>query len=203
MAFLPVNALFMALGVLLTLLARGQGVAMPAAGDDLLPMYAATGRLGMPVVALFTIGVMAAAFSSADSALTALTTSFCVDICRRAGDERLRRRVHVGMAVVFTLCILVFRLANSTSVIDAIYVLCSYTYGPLLGLFAYGLFTPWPASDRLVPWVCVASPLLCYAVDSLSTSLWGYKFGYELLLLNGLITFCGLRLCGLVGGLRR
>ncbi len=196
LAFVPVNALFLGLGVLLTLLAAQQGVALPAQGDDLLPMYAATGRMGEVVVILFTIGVLAAAFSSADSALTALTTTFCVDICRRPDDERLRRRVHVGMALVFMMGIMLFRLFHSTSIINAIYILCGYTYGPLLGLFAYGLLTRRRVRDSWVPAVCVASPLLCYAIDTLAQQLWGYKFGYELLMLNGLLTFCGLYASG-------
>lgn len=191
-AFVPANLLFLSLGVLLVLLARQEGVALPSSGDELLPMFAATGRLGGTVVVLFTLGIVAASFSSADSALTALTTSFCVDICGRPQDERLRRRVHVGMAVVFVLFILLFRLVNSTSVIDAIYIICGYTYGPLLGLFAFGLLTRRRVDDKLVPWVCVASPLLCFAIDQMAQRLWSYHFGYELLMLNGLLTFAGL-----------
>ncbi|MBM6993529.1 MAG: sodium:solute symporter [Prevotella sp.] len=195
-AFLPANLLFLALGILLTLLARQQGMALPAQGDDLLPMFAATGRMGSTVVILFTIGVLAAAFSSADSALTALTTSYCVDIRERPDDERLRHRVHIAIAVVFTLFILLFKALNSTSVIDAIYILCSYTYGPLLGLFAFGLLTRRATRDRLVPYICVASPLICYAIDTLTTSTTGYHFGYELLMLNGALTFAGLWVAG-------
>lgn len=191
-AFVPANLLFMSLGVLLLLLARKEGVALPQGGDELLPMFAATGQLGLTVTVLFTIGVVASSFSSADSALTALTTSFCVDICERPKDERLRRRVHVGIAVVFVAFILLFKMINSTSVIDAIYVLCSYTYGPLLGLFAYGLLTRRGVGDGAVPYVCVASPLLCLALDMAAQHLWGYRFGYELLMLNGMITFAGL-----------
>ena len=136
LAFVPANLLFLSLGVLLVLLARQRGIDLPAAGDQLLPMFAATGSLGMSALMLFVLGIVAAAFSSADSALTAMTTSYCVDICGRPDDERLRRRVHVGMALVFIGVIMLFRLANSSSVIDAIYVMCGYTYGPLLGLFA-------------------------------------------------------------------
>lgn len=191
-AFVPANLLFMSLGVLLLLLARKEGVALPQSGDELLPMFAATGQLGLTVTVLFTIGVVASSFSSADSALTALTTSFCVDICERPKDERLRRRVHLGIAVVFVAFILLFKMINSTSVIDAIYVLCSYTYGPLLGLFAYGLLTRRGVGDGAVPYVCVASPLLCFALDMAAQHLWGYRFGYELLMLNGMITFTGL-----------
>lgn len=196
-AFVPANLLFMFLGVLLIYLAQRQGMAIPASGDELLPMFAATGQLGTTVVVLFTIGVVAASFSSADSAMTALTTSFCVDICGRHGDERLRRRVHLGMAAMFVVLILLFRLINSTSVIDAIYVLCSYTYGPLLGLFAFGLLTHRGVADRAVPFIAVASPLLCFALDTTVQATTGYKFGYELLMLNGLITFIGLWLSGM------
>ena len=201
-AFVPANLLFLCLGVLLILLTSKMGMQMPASGDDLLPMFAATGVLGMPVVVLFTIGIMAASFSSADSALTALTTTYCVDIRERADDERLRHRVHIAMAVVFALCILAFRAFNSTSLIDAIYIMCSYTYGPLLGLFAYALTTspktssntqhPSPNTHRLTPVICIASPLICYALDYLCTTYFSYHFGYELLMINGAITYLGL-----------
>lgn len=197
-AFVPANLLFMSLGVLLMMLAQRDGIALPTSGDELLSMFAATGRLGSMVTVLFTIGVVAASFSSADSALTALTTSYCVDIRERPTDERLRRRAHIGVAVVFVAFILLFRMLNSTSVIDAIYVMCSYTYGPLLGLFAFGFVTRRAVADRLVPYIAVASPLLCFAIDTAAQSLWGYKFGYELLMLNGLLTFAGLWMSGLL-----
>lgn len=191
-AFVPANLLFLSLGVLLTFLASRSGMALPQQGDDLLPMFAASGRLGDGVVVLFTIGVVAAAFSSADSALTALTTSFCVDIMGRQDDEKLRRRAHIGVALVFVGFILAFKALNSTSVIDAIYILCSYTYGPLLGLFAFGLLTKRKTYDRMVPYICVASPAICLVLDNVTASTTGYKFGYELLMLNGLLTFLGL-----------
>ena len=195
-AFVPANMLFMALGVLLMQLAQKDGIALPASGDELLPMFAATGRLGSTVVVLFTIGIVAASFSSADSALTALTTSYCVDIRQREGDEQLRRRAHIGIAVVFGLFILMFKTLNSTSVIDAIYILCSYTYGPLLGLFAFGLFTNRKPCDKLVPYIAVASPLVCFVLEKTAMQCWGYKFGYELLMINGLLTFVGLYVSG-------
>lgn len=198
-AFVPANILFMALGVLLMQLAQKDGIALQASGDDLLPMFAATGRLGSTVVVLFTIGIVAASFSSADSALTALTTSYCVDIRQREGDEQLRRRAHIGIAVVFGLFILLFKTLNSTSVIDAIYILCSYTYGPLLGLFAFGLFTRHKPCDKLVPYIAVASPIVCFALEKTAMQCWGYKFGYELLMINGLLTFMGLYASGIVG----
>lgn len=198
-AFVPANILFMALGVLLMQLAQKDGITLPASGDELLPMFAATGRLGSTVVVLFTIGIVAASFSSADSALTALTTSYCVDIRQREGDEQLRRRAHIGIAVVFGLFILLFKTLNSTSVIDAIYILCSYTYGPLLGLFAFGLFTRRKPCDKLVPYIAVASPIVCFALEKTAMQCWGYKFGYELLMINGLLTFMGLYTSGIVG----
>lgn len=196
LAFVPANLLFLSLGTLLTMLAAREGIVLPAKGDELLPMFAATGQLGNVVVVLFTLGIVAASFSSADSALAALTTSFCVDIMQRPDDERLRRHTHIGMAVVFVLFILVFRALNSTSVIDAIYILCSYTYGPLLGLFAYSLFTRRPTNDRRVPYICLAAPIICLAIDFVTQTMTGYQFGYELLMLNGMLTFGGLWLAG-------
>ncbi len=193
-AFVPANLLFLALGVLLMLLAQREGVA--EAGDELLPAFAATGRLGEAVVVFFTVGIVAASFSSADSALTSLTTTYCVDLRERPADERLRRRAHVAVALLFVLFILLFRAVNSTSLLDAIYVLCSYTYGPLLGMFGFALFVRRKVTDRLVPYIAVASPMLCYVIDTVTTSLTGYRFGYELLMLNGLLTFLGLWVTG-------
>jgi len=191
-AFVPVNLLFLSLGVLLVMLAKQKGMALPSAPDDLLTMFTATGELGNAVLVLFIIGIVAASFSTVDSAITALTTSYCVDIRERKDDVSLRRRAHIGISVVFVVFILLFRLVNSTSVIDAIYILCSYTYGPLLGLFAFGLLTKRTVNDRLVPYIAVASPVLCYAIERLSSTLFEYHFGYELLLLNGFLTFMGL-----------
>ena len=190
--FIPANLLFLVLGVLLIMLTQQQGLQLPANTDDLLPMFAATGQLGTTVTVLFTIGIVAACFSSADSALTALTTSYCVDIKESPNDEGLRRRVHLGICVVFAVFILLFRAVNSTNIIDAIYTLCSYTYGPLLGLFTFGLLTKRIPSDRNVPYIAIASPVACYLLDALTTHFTGYTFGYELLMLNGLLTFMGL-----------
>jgi len=189
-AFLPANLLFLSLGVLLTMLYARSGVQQMPAGDELLPRFVM--ESGGVVTLFFTIGIIAASFSSADSALTSLTTSYCVDIRDRAHDERLRKRAHLMMSGVFVVFILLFRMLNSTSIIDAIYVMCGYTYGPLLGLFAFGMLTKRGVNDRLVPYVAVCSPLLCYAIDYLTSSLTGYRFGYELLMLNGLLTFSGL-----------
>ena len=195
-AFVPANLLFLSLGVLLVILAGKQGLPLPEQSDDLLPMFAATGRLGEWVVLFFAVGIVAASFSSADSALTALTTSFCVDICERDGDERLRKRAHVGVSLVFLLIIIVVDAVNSTSIIDAIYILCSYTYGPLLGLFSFGLLTRRAVNDHIVPYIAVASPIVCFLLDKTIASATGYHFGYELLMLNGLLTFVGLWMSG-------
>lgn len=194
--FVPVNFLFLALGVLLMMLAAKEGMAIPADSDELLPMFAASGWMGNLVLVLFSIGIVAASFSGTDSALTAVTTSFCVDIKERPTDERLRRVAHLGVCALFALFILMFRVINSTSVIDAIYIVLSYTSGPLLGLFSFGILTRGRVNDKLVPYICVASPLICFAVDQLTTHLTGYKFGYELLLLNGILVFIGLFFTG-------
>ena len=192
LAFVPVNLLFLSLGVLLTMLAANLNVPLPENTDTLLPMFAATGKLGFGAQVLFTLGIVSASFSSADSALTSLTTTYCIDIRRQATDERLRRRAHLGICTLFVACILVFRYAQSTSLLDAIYTIVSYTYGPLLGLFAYGLFTRRHVLDGATPYIAVAAPLLCFGIAQASYALFGYTFGYELLLLNGAITFAAL-----------
>lgn len=191
-AFVPVNLLFLSLGILLTMLPATSS----ATGDALLPAYVRTflvdGDSVAAIPAIFVLGIVAASFSTADSALTSMTTSFCVDVRQRPADVQLRRRVHVLMCLVFALFIILFRYVSSTSLIDAIYTMVGYTYGPLLGLFAFGLFTRCRVADRWVPYICVASPLLCLAIDVLAQLLWSYHFGYELLMLNGLLTFVGL-----------
>ena len=193
-AFVPANLLFLALGVLLAQYFEGNNplsISPLSNGDELLPLFVQTSGSSL-VLILFTLGIVAASSSSADSALTALTTSYCVDIRRRPADERLRRRTHLMMCLLFVCCILAIRAVNSSSLIDAIYTIVSYTYGPLLGLFAFGLFTRRAVCDRLVPYVCLASPLVCFGVDMLCQQLFAYRFGYELLLLNGVLTFLGL-----------
>lgn len=198
-SFVPVNLLFLSLGILLILAANQLNIDLPAKGDDILPMFAAEGYLGPAVLVLFTIGIIAAAFSSADSALTALTTSFCIDILNigKYSDEKAgstRRKVHFLICAVFVACILAIEAIGSQSVIDTIYVLASYTYGPLLGLFCFGLFTKRKPADRFVPYVAVASPIICYLIAQITSHVWGYQFGYEILMLNGLLTFLGLTL---------
>ena len=186
-AFVPANLLFLALGVLLTM-ALGSGLK----GDELLPSFIQGAANYHFIIVPFTIGIVAASFSSADSALTSLTTCFCVDIRSQPDNEGLRKRTHIVMCLFFVLFILLFRQINSTSLIDAIYILASYTYGPLLGLFVFGLFTKKQPNDSIVPYICIASPLICYAINIIAIHFWNYHFGYELLMLNGLLTFLGL-----------
>lgn len=196
-AFTPVNFLFLSLGALLLVLASQQNIGLPALNDDILPMFCTSGVLGNSILIFFTIGIIAAAFSSADSALTALTTSFCIDILgiekeEAARAKRTRLMVHLLISVLFAIIILIFKAVNNRSVIDAIYMIASYTYGPLLGLFMFGLFTKKQPRDRYVPYICVLSPLICFASYYLVQQYAGYTFGYEMLMLNGTITFGGL-----------
>ena len=192
-AFVPVNLLFLSLGVLLAEWHARSGTALPAGGDELLPGFVQAVSGASPfVAAVFVVGVVAASFSSADSALTSLTTVLCVDILRRSDDERLRRSAHAAVCAVFVVFVLLFHAVHSASLIDAIYTLVGYTYGPLLGLFAFGLLTRRWVADRWVPLVAVASPLLSFLASRLLASAAGYHMGYELLMLNGLLTFAGL-----------
>ena len=190
--FVPVNFLFLALGVLLLLLYQKTGVLVPEKGDDLLSGMVLNGMMGNVCLVFFTIGVIASAFSSADSAMTALTTSFCIDILEKEEDEKTRKRVHLGVMVAFVLVTLVFNAIGSGSVMDLIYTLVSYTYGPLLGLFAFGMFTRRQPQEKYVPFIAIASPLICYMIDVVVLQWTGYQFGYELLMFNGLLTFVGL-----------
>ena len=194
MLYLPVNLLFLALGVLLYHFCQQTGVDVPAAGDALLPTLCGSGVLGQLALVLFTLGMIAAAFSSADSAMTSLTTCFCVDLMRRPDDERLRRWVHPCVGLCFFVFIMIVRALNNTSVIDAVYVVCGYTYGPLLGLFACGLLTKCKPREKFVPVICIFSPVVCFVIDRAVFHATGYKFGYELLMMNGLLTFLLLRL---------
>ncbi len=197
LCFLPLNALLLGFGILLYALAAAGGAEV--SGDALLPTLVADGMLGRWVIVPFSIGIVAAAFASSDSALAALTTSCCLDLLRleerglsAARRQQVRRRVHLWMAAAFLLCLWLFRLFHSSSLINTIYVLASYTYGPLLGLYALGLFTRRRVASRAVLPVCLAAPLLCGVLDWGAPRWWNYTFGYELLMLNGLITFCGL-----------
>ena len=197
-ALVPVNFLFLSLGALLFLFATRQGIALPEQSDDLFPLIATAGYLAPVAGIFFIVGLVAAAYSSADSALTSLTTSFTVDILEgeKLGEEklgRLRKRVHVGISVILLLVILIFRLVNNQNVISAIFTVAGYTYGPLLGFYSFGLFTRFKVKDRWVPLVAIISPALCWVISHFSKAWFGgYEFGFELLILNGLLTFAGL-----------
>lgn len=190
--------LFLMLGVLLYTFTTRQGIENPAKSDELFPMIATGGYFPGIVGVLFIIGLISAAYSAAGSALTALTTSFTVDILGVKGKTeeavvKIRKRVHVGMAVVMGAVIFVFNLLNNTSVIDAVYILASYTYGPILGMFAFGIFTKKQVRDKYIPVVAIASPILCYILQRNSEAWFGgYQFSYELLIFNALFTFIGL-----------
>ncbi len=197
--FLPLNALLLFLGVLLYTLCATQGIAVPAEGDTLLPILIGNGELGTLIVVPFSIGIVATAFSSTDSALTAVTTSVCIDLVRieerkwnSERQQQLRHRIHLAVCLTVLLCLILFRLVNNTSVIDAVYIIASYTYGPLLGLYTFGLICRQPVRDRYVPLVCLTAPALCALLDYGSPLWWDYTFGYELLMLNGALTFVGL-----------
>lgn len=208
-AFIPVNLLFLSLGVLLYRFAAMKGISI-ARPDDLFPTIAcgadASGAAYMPriVGVLFVLGLTSAALSSAGSALTALTTSFTLDILKadRKTDEKGLRRtrniVHICGAVVLWAVICAFGFVGNESVINTIYTVVGYTYGPLLGLFFFGIFTRRPVRDKTVPFICIASPVICFILSRHSEAWFGgYRIGFELLLINAAITVAGLFLCGL------
>ena len=192
-----VISIFLMLGALLYIFAEQQGITVEKT-DTLFTIIATEGYLPMIVGILFIIGLTAAAYSAAGSALTALTTSFTVDILGIKGKKeqevkQSRERVHIGMAVVMGISIVVFHLINNTSVIDAVYILASYTYGPILGLFAFGILTKWKVRDKLIPLVAILAPLLCFILDKNSVAWFnGYQFSYEILIMNAIFTFLGL-----------
>lgn len=192
-----VNLLFLSLGALLFIYAEAKGIPLPARTDNLYPMLALE-HFNTFAGVVFLLGIVAAAYSSADSALTAMTTAFCVDFLgfekkEIKNNERVRMTVHVGFSLLLFLVILVFNAINDESVINSVFTAAGYTYGPLLGLFSFGLFTRRPVKDKWVPVVCVLSPLLSYVINLNSEALLGgYRFGFEILILNGLLTFLGL-----------
>ena len=197
-ALVPVNLLFLSLGALLFIFAARHSIPIPEQSDDLFPLIATRGYLSPMVSIFFIIGLVAAAYSSADSALTSLTTSFTVDIMNGSSLpekqlQRLRKMVHIGISVVLLGVILAFKLINNQNVISAIFTAAGYTYGPLLGFYSFGLFTKYRVRDRWVPVIAIASPLISYIISSHSESWFnGYQFGFELLIMNGLLTFLGL-----------
>lgn len=194
----PVIALFLFLGTLLYLYAEKHGIT--AVKDELFPTVATQGGLPLIVGVLFIIGLVASAYNAAGSALTALTTSFTIDILHakdRAEEalKALRKKVHIILTIVMGLVIIVFGIFNNTSVIDAVYKLASYTYGPILGLFTFGIFTKWQVRDKLLPIVAIIAPVICFILDKNSVAWFGgYKFSYELLIMNAAFTFIGMLL---------
>jgi Na+/proline symporter len=196
-----INLLFLMLGVLLYEFAARVGI--DATGDSLFPAVATSSFLPLIVGILFIVGLFSSAYSAAGSALTALTTSFTIDILAadkkiEAGNvdnyvARVRKHVHIAMAILMGIVIFVFGLFNNSSVVDAVYVLASYTYGPILGLFAFGILMKKKVRDHYVPLVAILSPILCFVLSSNSETLFGgYQFSYELLIFNALFTFLGL-----------
>ena len=193
-----VNLMFLSLGALLYIFANNQGIEIPAKGDALFATIATDGYLGSVVALFFILGLIAAAYSSADSALTALTTSFSVDILnvKQYNEEKqiqIRKRVHIGISLVLVLVIIIFKEINDDSVISELFKMAGFTYGPILGLFAYGIFTKKQIWDKAVIPVVIAAPLLTYILFKNSEAwLNGYQMGFELLLINGALTFIGL-----------
>ena len=196
LAFIIANLMFLALGVMLYLFSAQKGIAIPAHTDDLFPTLALN-HFGLFAGILFLLGITAAAYSSADSALTALTTAFCIDFLRLdpASDQGRKRRfwVHIGFSLLMFAVIVLFRIINDKSVVSAVFTVAGYTYGPLLGLFAFGILTKRKVDDRYVPVICVMAPVVCYVLNLYSKEWFGgYQFGFELLLLNGALVFMGL-----------
>ncbi|MGR3810792.1 sodium:solute symporter [Jiulongibacter sp. NS-SX5] len=199
-----VNLMFLSLGALMYIYAQKEGIDIPAKTDDLYPMMALKhfgsfelGTGGVLVAVTFLIGITAATYASSDSALTALTTAFCVDFLnfdKREEKERKRLKniTHISFSLIFFVVILIFHSLNSTDVISATFQIASYTYGPLLGLFAYGIYTKRGVYDKAVPYICIAAPILTYFAVYLIENYTSYKFGFENLLLNGLLTIIGL-----------
>ncbi len=192
-----VNLMFLTLGALLYIYTAKNNLQSPTVTDELFPRLALN-EFGMLVGIFFILGITASSYASADSALAGLTTSFCIDFLNfRDKDERTKRvqkfYVHIGFSVLFLLIILIFKEVNNRAVIDAVLGIAGYTYGPLLGLFSFGLFTKRQVRDRLVPLVCVLSPVLSYIISSNSATWFnGYVISIEILIINGAITFLGL-----------
>ncbi|MDD3744725.1 MAG: sodium:solute symporter, partial [Lentimicrobiaceae bacterium] len=198
-SLIPVNLLFLSLGAMLYIYAGKMGIEIPVRSDDFFPTIALT-HLSTFAGIVFLIGLVAAAYSSADGSLTALTTSFSIDILGLNENQNLndkqkvhiRMFVHLGFAFFLTALVVFFRAISDESVINKLFTIAGYTYGPLLGLFAFGLFTKRRANDRFIPYIAVAAPILCYYINEYSEQLFnGYKFGFELLLLNGFLVFIG------------
>ena len=194
-----VNFFFLALGVLLTDYAQRNGI--DAHKDELFPIIATKGTLGLATALFFLLGLIAAAYSSADSALTSLTTSFSIDILEidkrkeKKEQEKIRKKIHILFSFVLIATILIFKyFIADASVIAKIFTFAGYTYGPLLGLYAFGLFTKLNIKDKVVPYICLIAPILTYIISFYSKEKLGFDFGFFVLVLNGALTFIGLLL---------
>jgi len=192
-----VNLLFLVLGALLYLYSTEFNIQLPAVSDELFPMLAFQ-EFGLLAAVLFLLGITASTYASSDSALAALTTSFCIDFLdfknkSEAVKQKQKNIVHVAFSILFLIIILIFKEINERSLIDAVLMAATYTYGPLLGLFAYGIFSKRKVRGRFVPAVCLLAPLICYLlVVNAPEILNGYQVGYENLIINGLLTYFGL-----------
>ncbi|MTI33044.1 sodium:solute symporter [Xanthovirga aplysinae] len=188
-----VNLFFLSMGALLYIYCQQKGITLPDRTDNLYPLLALE---HFPTIAgvLFLLGITAAAYSSADSALTSMTTSFCVDFLEQPNaSKKTRNKVHVGFSFILFVVILIFHAINDSSVISSVFTAAGYTYGPLLGLYAFGMFTNRNVKDNWVPLIALTSPVISYLLKNNSeTWLWGYKFGFEILIVNGFLTFIGL-----------
>ncbi len=195
LAFIPVNLLFLFLGALLYIFAGNHGIVLPERTDDVFQHIAMNGYLPVIVSVLFILGLIAAAYSTADSALAALTTSFLIDIMNagRMPEAQLKRTrilVHLLMSLMIALIIIVFKAFNNASVISSLFKFAGYTYGPLLALFAFGMFTRRQVREKYIPYLSVAAPVAIFVLNKYSEQLfWGYKMGFEVLIYNGLLVF--------------
>lgn len=192
-----VNLIFLVLGALLFIYAQQTNLAIPSTTDHLFPIIA-TQHLSVFAGIFFILGLIAAAYSSADSALTALTTSVCIDfldIHNKKNSTKIRKNVHVLVSLVLFVVILIFNALNNESVISSLFKAAGYTYGPLLGLYAFGIFLKQNVKDKFVPFVCIIAPIISFLINKYSELLFnGYKFGFEILIVNGFLTFVGLLL---------
>ena len=202
-AFLPINLILLLLGTILLFVAQYNKIALPDTPDNILP-YFVSNFMSPTASVCFLLGIISASVSSADSALTSITTTIAVDFfnvkkLKSTDAVSLRKRIHIVVALVFTLIVIAFGYTQKNSIIDTIYTIVGYAYGPLLGLFAFGLFTKRIPVDAAVPYIAIASPVICFVINWLLSHFYNYVFGYELLLLNGILTFMGLFFASLKG----
>jgi SSS family transporter len=195
--FVGVVWMFLTLGALLYIYAESHQIALPRKSDDLFPLLAIN-HMNLMIGIFFLLGITAANYASADSALTSLTTAFCIDFLNfsKREDQKKKRMLkitHIGFSLLLLVVIMVFKAVNDQSVVMAVFKVAGLTYGPLLGLFAFGLLTKYRIKDQLVPFVVVASPIISWLLNHFSTQMFnGYQIGFELVIINGAITFMGL-----------